>query len=41
MRKTTKGITDKELLTGKWDLLPPPPGFLARTEEWGRNASFF
>ena len=26
MRKTRKGITNKELLTWKWDL-PPPPTF--------------
>ena len=26
MRKTRKGITNKELLTWKWDL-PPPPSF--------------
>ena len=38
MTKRRKGSTNKELLTWKWDRLPP--WFLTWTEEWGNNANF-
>ena len=38
MRKRRKGSKNKKLFTWKWDLLTS--WFLARTEEWGKNALF-
>jgi len=34
-RKYQQRVIDVEM-----DRLPPPPWFLERTEEWGKNANF-